>query len=46
MAASAISSLRPGEALPVLNGEFLSGRPAVLPDAASGRVALLAMGFT
>jgi len=30
----------------VLKGEFLTGRPAVLPDVASGRVALLALGFT
>jgi hypothetical protein len=30
----------------LLKGEFLTGRPAVLPEAASGRVALLAMGFT
>jgi len=34
------------ERLPPLKGEFLSGRPALLPDAASGRVALLALGFT
>ena len=32
--------------MPVLKGEFLTGRPAVLPDAASGRVALVALGFT
>ncbi|HEY3440714.1 MAG TPA: hypothetical protein VGK29_08190 [Paludibaculum sp.] len=32
--------------LPPLKGEFLSGRLALLPDAASGRVALLALGFT
>jgi len=32
--------------MPVLKGEFLTGQPAVLPDAASGRVALLALGFT
>ena len=41
-----ISILAPGDPLPPLKGEFLSGKPAVLPDAASGRVALLAMGFT
>jgi len=41
-----ISILAPGEPMPVLKGEFLTGRPAVLPDAASGRVALLALGFT
>ena len=32
--------------MPPLKGEFLTGQPAVLPDAASGRVALLALGFT
>ena len=41
-----ISVVSPGEPLPPLKGEFLTGRPAVLPDAASGRVALLALGFT
>ncbi len=35
-----------GEKLPVLKGEFLTGREAVLPDAAKGRVTLLALGFT
>ena len=35
-----------GEPLPPLRGEFLTGRQAQLPDAASGRVALLALGFT
>jgi hypothetical protein len=46
MAASMISVLSPGEPMPVLKGDFLNGRPAVLPAAASGRVALLALGFT
>ena len=31
--------------MPALKGEFLTGRQAVLPDAAAGRVALLALGF-
>jgi len=35
-----------GERLPVLRGEFLTGREAVLPQAAYGRVALLLLGFT
>jgi len=35
-----------GKSLPPLKGEFLTGRQALLPDAASGRVALLALGFT
>ncbi len=35
-----------GDPLPPLRGEFLSGRTAVLPQAASGRVALLMLGFT
>jgi len=41
-----ISVLSPGEPMPVLKGDFLNGRPAVLPAAASGHVALLALGFT
>ena len=35
-----------GEPLSALKGEFLTGKPAVLPDAAKGKVALLALGFT
>jgi hypothetical protein len=46
MASAMFQALSPGEPMPVLKGEFLTGRPAVLPDAASGRVALLALGFT
>ena len=40
------AEIPPGERLPTLKGEFLTGREAVLPEAASGRVALLALGFT
>jgi len=40
------SSLAVGETLPNLQGEFLTGRPAVLPQAAAGKVALLLLGFT
>jgi hypothetical protein len=32
--------------MPRLTGEFLTGRKAVLPDTAQGRVTLLAPGFT
>jgi hypothetical protein len=46
MAPALMQTLSPGEPMPVLKGEFLTGRPAVLPSAASGRVALLALGFT
>jgi hypothetical protein len=46
MAASATTVLSPGQPMPPLKGEFLTGRRATLPDAASGRVALLALGFT
>lgn len=46
MASALISPLTIGKPLPPLKGEFLTGRPAQLPDAASGRVALLALGFT
>jgi len=38
--------LRVGDRLPRLEGEFLTGRPGVLPDAAAGRVALVALGFS
>ncbi|MFN7922940.1 MAG: hypothetical protein U0Q16_22750 [Bryobacteraceae bacterium] len=38
--------LDPGQAMPPLEGNFLSGRKAVLPTAAQGRVALVALGFT
>jgi hypothetical protein len=46
MASALASTLQPGEMLPPLKGEFLTGRSAQLPDAAAGRVALLAVGFT
>jgi len=45
-AASDVARLRVGDALPRLEGEFLTGRAAVLPAASSGRVTLLMMGFT
>ena len=35
-----------GERLPQLQGEYLSGRKATLPDDVSGRVALLLVGFS
>jgi hypothetical protein len=35
-----------GKPLPQLRGELLTGQSAVLPDAASGRVTLLILGFT
>jgi len=42
----AASELTIGERLPELRSEYLSGRKAVLPKDASGRVALLLFGFT
>jgi hypothetical protein len=39
-------ALGPGDLMPPLRGEFLSGRKATLPDAARGRVALVALGFS
>ena len=45
-AATPVSLLSSGDTLPPLSGEYLSGRPAVLPQDASGRVALLLLGFT
>lgn len=46
MASALLSTIQAGDTLPVLKGDFLTGRPAQLPDVASGRVALLAVGFT
>ena len=45
-AGSPPAELAVGEQLPPLRGEFLTGRTAALPDEASGRVALLLLGFT
>jgi hypothetical protein len=45
-AAAPVAELAIGDQLPPLKGEFLSSRTAVLPQAASGRVALLMLGFT
>ena len=39
-------SLRVGDRFPTLTGQFLTGRDAVLPRASSGKIALVAMGFT
>jgi hypothetical protein len=41
-----LAELPAGSRLPELKGEFLSGRKAVLPEAAAGRVTLLAIGFS
>jgi hypothetical protein len=41
-----LPEIRIGERLPELHGEFLTGRQAVLPQAAAGRIALLLLGFT
>jgi hypothetical protein len=40
------ATLTVGDVFPRLEGEFLTGRKAVLPDAAAGKLALLLMGFT
>ena len=45
-AAASVAEMAVGDALPGLRGEFLTGRTAVLPQAASGRVALLLLGFS
>ncbi|MEO8028970.1 MAG: hypothetical protein ABI823_20990 [Bryobacteraceae bacterium] len=39
-------ALAPGDPLPVLSGQFLTGKKAELPAAAGGKVALLAIGFS
>ena len=36
----------PCQTLPHLEGETLSGKPIILPDAAHGKIALLTMGFS
>ena len=38
--------LRVGDLFPTLKGQFLTGRDAVLPQASSGKVTLVAIGFT
>lgn len=43
---SAIQPLAVGIQFPALSGTFLSGKKAVLPAAAEGKVALLVLGFT
>lgn len=45
-AGRAQQSLRVGDPFPELKGRFLTGRDAALPQAASGKVTLVAMGFT
>ena len=40
------AELKPGDTLPELKGEYLTGKEAVLPSAAKGKVALLALGFS
>jgi hypothetical protein len=46
LVATPITEIAVGDELPTLRGEFLTGRAAVLPHAASGRPALLMLGFT
>jgi hypothetical protein len=46
LASSMVPQLSTGQPMPPLKGEYLTGRQAQLPDAASGRVALLALGFS
>lgn len=38
--------LNPGDRLPALKGEFLTGRDAQLPDASAGKIAVVMLGFT
>ena len=40
------AELKPGDALPELRGQYLTGKEAILPAAASGKVALLVLGFS
>jgi hypothetical protein len=43
---TAAAPLAVGDVFPRLEAEFLTGRKAVLPDAAAGKSALILMGFT
>ena len=45
-AAPPVRELAVGDPLPVLQGEYLNGQRATLPQDSSGRVALLMFGFT
>ncbi len=45
-AAIGASPLKPGDPLPELKGELLSGQSATLPSAAKGKITLLALGFS
>ncbi len=42
----AAAELKPGDTLPELKGEYLTGKQAILPADASGKVALLVLGFS
>ena len=44
--AAPLAQIAVGDALPELRGEYLTGKNAVLPRDAAGRVALLMLGFT
>jgi len=46
LAAAPVAEIAVGDQLPPIRGEFLTGRTAVLPQAASGGAALLMLGFT
>ena len=41
-----IAPIAVGDVFPRLEGEFLTGKKAILPDAAKGQIALVMMGFT
>lgn len=43
---AAAAPIAPGDVLPPLRGEYLTGRPAQLPECARGRVALVLVGFS
>lgn len=46
LATGSIESLRIGDPLPPLKGEYLTGKSATLPAAGSGKTTLLLLGFT
>jgi hypothetical protein len=40
------ASLAPGQRMPPLKGDLLTGKPGVLPDQAAGKTALVILGFS
>lgn len=44
--AAMLLAISPGQPVPALKGEYLSGKKAILPDAAKGKWAMYCVGFS